>query len=217
MAVFEVSKQYIEQFVDKQIKKNQDFKEFRSELIDMLVNNEPQLDGDLEDEEEWLFEKKEPTQLYIRDSRHHIRIKDLVVDFIENIFTGFLLEPMLIWFNIVNGSGISVVGITGAFILFLKRVIKEYIVKLDDTEFCIYLQVITHFKEHQEFTVEDLKEWLPESRENDCNMPTEKWNCSSKVQGKCQRDKDKLEKILQKMVSKNIIEYLKNGLYKIRF
>lgn len=217
MAIYEVSRSYLEQFVNAQIEKNKDFSEYRNELIDMLVNNEQEIDVNTDKEDVWPFEKKEPSQLYIRDSRFHIRIKDLVVDFFENIFTGFLLEPMLTWFGIVSGSGVAVVGITGAFILFLKRVIKEYVVKLDNTEFCLYLQIIIHLKEHQEFSAEKIKEWLPEYIGDECNMFTEKWICPSKDQGKCKIDKNNVEKILQKMVSKKIIDYSENETYKIRF
>lgn len=217
MAVFEVSRAYLEQFVDEQIEKNMGFSEYRNELIDMLVNNEPEIDVNVDNEDVWPFEKKEPTQLYVKDSRYHIRIKDLVVDFFENVFAGFLLEPMLAWFGIVSGAGVAGVGITGAFILFLRRVIKEYIVKLDNTEFCLYLQIITHLREHQEFTVEEIREWLPAAMRDECNMSTEKWNCPSKEQGKCKIDKNNVEKILQKMVSKNIIDYSENETYKIRF
>lgn len=217
MAVFEVSKQYIEQFVDSQIEINDDFKEYRNELIDILINNEPETEDDMDNEEEWPYEKKEPTQLYVRDSRYHIRIKDLVVDFFENIFAGFLLEPMLAWFGIVSGTGVAVVGITSSFIFFLRRIVKEYIVKLDGVEFCLYLQVITHLREHDEFSLEDMKRWLPEPIGSACNMPTEKWGCPKRTQGMCQLDKGQVENVLQKMVSKNIIDYSENGLYKIRF
>lgn len=217
MAFFEVSKQYIEQFVDSQIEKNEEFKEYRNELIDILINNEPETDGDADKEDEWPYEKKEPTQLYVRDSRYHIRIKDLVVDFFENIFSGFLLEPMLAWFGIVSGTGVAVVGITSSFLFFLKRIVKEYIVKLDSNEFCLYLQVITHLKEHDEFSLEDIESWLPEPMGSACNMPTEKWSCPKRIQGICQLDKSQVENVLQKMVSKNIIDYSENGSYKIRF
>ena len=217
MAVFEVSKQYIEQFVDSQIEINDDFKEYRNELIDILINNEPETEDDTDNEEEWPYEKKEPTQLYVRDSRYHIRIKDLVVDFFENIFSGFLLEPMLAWFGIVSGTGVAVVGITSSFIFFLRRIVKEYIVKLDGVEFCLYLQVITHLREHDEFSLEDMKRWLPDPIGSACNMPTEKWGCPKRTQGMCQLDKGQVENVLQKMVSKNIIDYSENGLYKIRF
>lgn len=217
MAVFEVSKQYIEQFVDSQIEINDDFKEYRNELIDILINNEPETEDDTDNEEEWPYEKKEPTQLYVRDSRYHIRIKDLVVDFFENIFAGFLLEPMLAWFGIVSGTGVAAVGITSSFIFFLRRIVKEYIVKLDGVEFCLYLQVITHLREHDEFSLEDMKRWLPEPIGSACNMPTEKWGCPKRTQGMCQLDKGQVENVLQKMVSKNIIDYSENGLYKIRF
>lgn len=216
MAFFEVSKQYIEQFIDVQIEKNEDFKEYRDELIDILINNDPDIVRDT-DEEEWPYEKKEPTQLYVRDSRYHIRIKDLVIDFFENIFTGFLLEPMLSWFGVVNGAGVAVVGVTSSFVFFLKRVVKEYIVKLDGVEFCLYLQVITHLKEHDEFTIADLKGWLPKSVESACNMRTDKWNCPKRTQGICQIDTSQMENVLQRMVSKNIIDYSENGAYKIRF
>ena len=217
MAVFEVSRGFLEQFVDNQIENNSAFSEYRNELIDMLVNNELEADVNVDSEEIWPFENKEPTQFYVRDSRYHIRIKDMVVDFFENIFTGFLLEPMLIWFGIASGTGAVGVGITGAFIFFLRRVIKEYVVKLDNVEFCLYLQIIMHLREHQEFTDGNITECLPELMGDECNMPTEKWSCPSREQGKCKIDKNNVEKILQKMVSKNIIDPIENETYKIRF
>lgn len=95
MAVFEVSKQYIEQFVDSQIEKNEDFKEYRNELIEILINNEQETDGDTDNDEEWPYEKEEPSQLYVRDNRYHIRIKDLVVDFFENILQKMVLKNII--------------------------------------------------------------------------------------------------------------------------
>ena len=217
MAIYEVSRSYLEQFISEQIEKNTAFSGYRNELIDILVSNEPEIDVNTNNEDAWPFEKKEPTQFYVRDSRYHIRIKDIVVDFLENVFTGFLLEPMLVWFGVVNGVGVASVRIAGEFIFFLRRVIKEYVVKLDNTEFCLYLQIITHLKEHQSFSVEDIKEWLPKSIGDACNMSTDKWNCPNKDHGKCKIDKNDVEKILQKMSSKNIIDYIGDETYKIRF
>lgn len=221
MAVFEVTRDYLGKFVDTQIEKNQELKDFREDLVDMLSCNTPDITNimseDMDNESSWPFEKKEPTQLYIRDSRYHIRIKDLVIDFFENVFTGALLDAMLFWFGLSGMAGVSSIGITRDFILFVKRIVKEYVVKLDDTEFCIYLQVITHLKEHQEFSVDELKSWLPMGTENSCNMHTDKWNCTYMREGKCYFNQDKIEEILQKMVSKHIIDYSENNTYKIRY
>ncbi len=221
MAVFEVTQDYLEKFVDTQIEKNQKLKDFREDLIDMLVCNTPDISDvtpeDKECESSWPYEKKEPTQLYIRDSRYHIRIKDLVIDFFENVFTGALLDAMLFWFGISDMGAVSSIGITREFILFVKRVVKEYVVKLDNTNFCIYLQIITHLKEHQEFSVDELKEWLPKPIEESCNMHTDKWNCADMIEGKCCFNQDTLKELLQKMESKNIIEYSENNTYKIKY
>lgn len=221
MAVFEVTRQYLGEFVDAQIEKNQKLKDFREDLIDMLASNTPDPnDFMLEDtgnESSWPYEKKEPTQLYIRDSRYHIRIKDLVVDFFENVFTGALLDAMLFWFGLSSVAEVSSIGITKDFILFVKRVVKEYVIKLDNTEFCIYLQAITHLKEHQEFSIDEIKGWLPVGVGSLCNMYTDKWNCPDLNHGMCYFTVDKLEGILQKMVSKNIIEYSENNTYKIKY
>lgn len=221
MAVFEVTGEYLEEFVDAQIEKNQELKDFREDLIDILACRTSDLENsafeDAENEDSWSFEKKEPTQLYVRDSRYHIRIKDLVVDFFEKVFMGTLLEAMLFWFGLNTLTKVSSIKITKEFILFVKRVIKEYIIKLDSTEFCVYLQIITHLKEHQEFSVSELKGWFPIDTESECNMYTEKWSCPNLKQGKCNFVGDKLEGILQKMVSKNIIEYAENNMYKIKY
>lgn len=221
MAVFEVTRDYLGKFVDTQIEKNHELKDFREDLVDMLSCNTSDITDimseDMENENSWPFEKKEPTQLYIRDSRYHIRIKDLVIDFFENVFTGALLDAMQFWFGLSSMASFSSIGITRDFILFVKRIVTEYVVKLDNTEFCIYLQIITHLKEHQEFSVNELKTWLPMGAEKLCNMPTDKWNCSDKREGMCYFNQDKLEGVLQRMVSKHIIDYSANNTYKIRY
>ncbi|MCI6242100.1 MAG: hypothetical protein MR646_02155 [Agathobacter sp.] len=217
MAVFEVTRDYLEKFVDTQIEKNQVLKDFREDLVDMLVCNTPDISEDMEGESSWPFEKREPAQLYIRDSRYHIRIKDLVIDFFENVFTGALLEAMLFWFGLSVKAEVSPICITKEFILFVKRVVKEYVVKLDNTEFCIYLQVITHLKEHQEFSIDELKSWLPRETDNSCNMHTDKWNCIDMREGKCYFNQDNLDEVLQKMVLKHIMEYSENSTYRIRY
>lgn len=51
MAVYEVSRGFLEQFVDNQIDNNPAFGEYRNELIDMLVNNEPETDVNVDNEE----------------------------------------------------------------------------------------------------------------------------------------------------------------------
>lgn len=221
MAVFEVTREYLEKFIDTQIEQNHELKAFREELVDMLSCNTLDITDimseDMDNESCWPFEKKEPTQLYVRDSRYHIRIKDLVIDFFENVFTGALLEAMLYWFGVGNIAGVSSIGITREFILFVKRIVKEYVVKLDNTEFCIYLQVIIHLKEHQEFSVDELKRWLPTGTEKLCNMHTDKWKCSDMKDGKCYINQDTLEGVLQRMVSKHIFDYADNNKYKIRY
>lgn len=221
MAVFEVTREYLEEFVDAQIEKNQEFRDFREDLIDMLTSNTVDSSDfaleDIRDENSWPYEKKEPTQLYIRDSRYHIRIKDVVVDFLENVLSGALLDAMLHYFGLSSGAEASLKDITVDFILFVKRVIKEYVVKLDNTEFCIYLQIITHLKEHQEFSAEEIKGWLPAGVGRRCNMPTDKWACPDLNDGACGFDADKLNKILEKMEKKNIIDCLGNSTYKINF
>lgn len=218
MAVFEVSRDYLEKFIDQKIETNKTLIDFREELIDVLVTNTSDIDfvGDCDDDN-WPFEKKEPTQFYIRDSRYHIRIKDLVVDFFENVFTGSLLDAMLFWFGLSTAASVSTIAITKEFILFVKRVIKEYVIKLDNSEFCIYLQIITHLKEHTAFTFEELLLWLPKNDGDLCNMQTNKWLCPYKGQNQCRIDEEEVKKILKRLLSKDILDYSEDGTYKINY
>lgn len=221
MAVYEVTKTEVEKFIDRHIKDKEEFIEYREDLIDMLIcdTNEiseqsKSIDG--YDERVWPFEKKEPTQLYIRDSKYHIRIKDIVVDFIENILCGSLLEPMLGWFGMVSEIAVPAT-VTTQFIFFVKRVVKEYVVKLDNTDFCVYLQIIVHLKEKSDFNINDIQEWMPRIEENDCNMSTSKWQCKYLNSSICYITKDDIENILKRMVAKNIIDYTEDGSYKIKY
>jgi hypothetical protein len=219
MAVYEVTRAYLGKFVDDQIEKNPKLKDYRDELLDILCSNTSNQDfmaNDLDNDDKWPFEDKEPTQLYVRDSKYHIRIKDVAVDFFEMVFSGALFDSVYIMFSGCKNEQIATFEITKDIIWFISRLIREYVVKLDNTEFCIYLQVITHFSEHREFTVSDLIGWLPTCG-TECNMHTDKWVCSRFENGMCYFQEDSIEQVLERMVKKNIFEYSDDNTYKVRY
>ena len=79
---------------------------------------------------------------------------------------------------------------------------------LDDWDFCIYFQALTHFREHKEFTLAELKEWIPSAEKKQCNMHTHEWDCTyySKNDDSCNLHKNEsLNSALKSLHDKKIL------------
>ena len=83
MAVYEVSKEKFEEYLDSQIKEHAEYLGLKQELMQFFTRStDSKSKEDIEDEELWQYLKNDPSQVYIRDTRYHIRLKDTVLDFI---------------------------------------------------------------------------------------------------------------------------------------
>ena len=166
MAIYEISREKLERYLDKEIEKHPEYGEFKTELMEFFAGSSDNnmTEKDVQDKSLWQYMKGDPSQFYIPDTRYHIRIKDIVLDFFQNVFFGGLFEAVVA----MAGGDVSagVVTVTGQFIFFVKRIIKEYVVKLDGDEYAVYIEMISHFMEHKKVAVADVNEWIKREKSN---------------------------------------------------
>ncbi len=217
MGYYAVDIEYLNKFLEETIPKNSKFKSMKEDIINIVF-----LDVDVSSNLHkgytngyWSNESKDPSQLYLKDKKYHIRVKDLVLDFFKHIISGELLQAISELYSEsqteVNVFKAATCGIE--VIVYIKHLLKDYIVKLDDKEYCIYLQLVTHFMEHKEFSIGDIKRWLPDQK---CNMHT-KWNCPYRINDKCEIADEQIFDIIQQMVKRNILSPVSNDKFKIRY
>lgn len=209
MAVYEVTRKDIQDKITEIFNKyNVDDQSLKEELIKILSNNELP-DCEFDEGDSFIFDKKTPSQLYLRDSRYHIRIKDIVIAFVEDLF----LKKII---NVITGISDPNMDI-GSIIILIKKIIKDYVVKLDESNYCIYLQAITHLSEHKGFTCKEIIEWLPKYG-GKCNMHSDNWTCPYRENDLCIFDINNMDGILHKMIDKRIFVYAEGDkTYKINY
>lgn len=217
MGYYAVDREYISGFLDETIPENSKFKSLKEDIINIVfldVNVSSELHKDYTNGF-WTNESQDPSQLYLKDKKYHIRVKDLVLDFFKRVISGELLgvfSDMYSEYQLeANVFKAAIFGIEE--IVYLKHLLKDYIVKLDDKEYCLYLQLVTHFMEHKNFSLEDIKQWLPRDT---CNMHT-KWNCYYCDNNKCKITDKQISDSIKQMISKHILSPVGDDMFKIRY
>ena len=134
-----------------------------------------------------------------------VPISDIGIDFIAFIMCNGPADYVM--YCLDNKSfmypGIALSTATAYFVYSeLKKVVK-----LTGYEYCIYKQAVTHFKRHEDFSLEDMRDWLPiENKE--CNMHHNKLYCKYRVKDLCQikTDDKNLYNEMEKMQKDKILK-----------
>ncbi len=112
-----------------------------------------------------------------------VPISDIGIDFIAFIICNGPADYIL--YCIDNKTLLSTgFALSSAIAYFVYSELKK-VVKLTGYEYCIYKQAVTHFKRHEDFSLEDMRDWLPIKNEV-CNMHNEKLYCKYRVNDLCQ-------------------------------
>ncbi|MCM1327362.1 MAG: hypothetical protein NC249_12170 [Lachnoclostridium sp.] len=149
--------------------------------------------------------------LYRRDSAVHICAKAMALDFLKIVFSPSVWD--LIKGAYCNIKGIDDKKINAVDVIMLigqiKQIVTQNVVKLQGEEFCFYLQMITHFREHQDVDVKDILDWLPEG-EGECRWSAVNLECDFRKKGNCilkkQADYEALvRRVLNAMVKERVL------------
>lgn len=179
MAEYNITYEEIKEFVEDCISKSPDsghLQAYQSEILAAITarNEMDRVNSTavLESIELWENQIRTPSSLLL--GTRYIVIKDSVMIFVEAAFTSGLLDAI-----IANPqdpiAGISV-GVASGIVFALIEIFRS-ISKLEDFEFCVYMQAVTHFHSHKEFTINDLECWFPRESNLKCNMHNSKWDC----------------------------------------
>lgn len=82
---------------------------------------------------------------------------------------------------------------------------------LNDFDFCLYMQAVTHFYEKREFTYDDILDWFQRPNNTSCNMHDSRWQCTHL------NDHDEcgvlpeIKNIIRSLYDKGILEYRYKG------
>lgn len=226
MAEYSMTYADVKSFVDECISKseNQDLlNQYKAEILAVLtMRNEDKAendDTDLKDSQElWENQINYPSEILL--GTRYISIKSSITEFVEAFFVSGMMEMMikncLTSTNLMQGIPVGSVAGVG---MSLKKILTSTS-KLDDYDFCVYMQAVVHSRKYKEFTLEDLLEWFPEKANLKCNIRDSRWECTHYENGnECTiLQKDSLSTALESLEKKNILtSRLENGIKRYRF
>ncbi len=208
MAEYYISYKELEKLIDQYIEDSVDnaqLTEHKAEILAALTGDYEQNNWDSAKEMISLWENQidKPSQLLL--GSRYIRVQQIMLDFLKVSCTSGLIDALIIYisqgsfagFTVSVGSGIAVA------LWELFTAVK----KLDDWDFCVYMQATTHFREHSEFTMEELKSWLPSEEHPICNMHNDNWECDYLEENDTCNivRKDKIEQALKSLYDKGLL------------
>lgn len=120
----------------------------------------------------WDNQVHNPSQLRFKDK--YIPIHQIMIDFVKVAISSGLIESII---QAVAGNPTGFTFSAGASVAIALWDLFANVKTLDDWDFCVYMQAVTHFKAHKKFTFNDLKEWMPSADKPICNMHNSTWEC----------------------------------------
>jgi hypothetical protein len=156
---------------------------------------------------------------------NYIRISDEFISRIKAIIAGGFFDLLLQIMGNSNNKNIKeITNVAFQTIVELAKLIIENIRKMNDDEFCLYLNMLNYKKNQhsdKQITIKEIEDLLPQSiaGEVTCNLTEkqiDKFECCYRKENICLRysnpNNKYLKNILKNMVDKQILDY-DNGLY----
>ena len=150
----------------------------------------------------WENQIEKPSQLLL--GSRYIRVQQIMLDFLKVSCTSGLIDALIL--HISQGSFAGFTVSVGSGIAVALWELFTAVKKLDDWDFCVYMQATTHFREHSEFTMDELISWLPNEEHPICNMHNDNWECDYLEENDtCSFvRKDKIEQALKSLYDKGL-------------
>lgn len=177
----------------------------KAEILAALTGDYEQGNWDSANEMISLWENQinKPSQLLL--GSRYIRVQQIMLDFLKVSCTSGLIDALILYISQGSFTGFTVSVGSGIAIALWE--LFTTVKKLDDWDFCVYMQATTHFREYSEFTIDELKSWLPSAERPICNMHNSTWDCDYlDVTGNCNLNQiDKIEKALKSLYDKGLL------------
>lgn len=178
MAELFVSYGDLETLVDQYISEcsdNQRLKDNKAEILTALTcdferNSNESIDNIIS---LWVNQIHEPSQILM--GTRYIPISDVLLSFFRMALTSGFIDYVISFLSI--GTIPSVTVSVSSSVAYGLWDIFNSVKKLDDWDFCVYMQAVTHFSKFKEFDIDVLKSWFPHGIPQKCNMHTSNWGC----------------------------------------
>lgn len=155
----------------------------------------------------WENQVGNPSKLLL--GTRYFSVKSSVIKLVESMITSGLMDLVIsnIQAKVPNPMYGMTIGVGSAVVLGLADIFKSAS-ELQDHDFCVYMQAVTHFHEHKRFQKSDLLEWFPHGEKKECNMHNSKWECEYYMDDdSCSMLKlDNLDKALKSLEEKKLIK-----------
>lgn len=175
MAEYYLSYNEMYLFVEKNLNtSDSNVVKYKAEILTALTGNfdEKKTSDITEMVSLWNNQIFQPSELLL--GTRYIRVSEVAICFIEAALTSGLIDGLI---QFILGQPLKLeISIVSAIVLSVKKLMSS-VCSLDNWDFCIYMQAVTHFREYKKFTKDDLLSWFPEFSTK-CNMHNSKWECS---------------------------------------
>ena len=122
----------------------------------------------------WDSQLQGSTELLLKT--RYIRMSEIALDFLKvMLMSGF---ADFIVASIVGGGielGMLSISLSTNVVCGIHELMKK-VCQLDNWDFCVYRQAVSHFRTHQQFSKSELEGWF-EDNKGKCNMHNSTWNC----------------------------------------
>ena len=213
MSEYNMSYEELKDFIDKlmhQSDSSSHLEKYQAAILaaltakdDVTVNNEVAVKEAVE-----LWENQLGTPSALLLGTRYIVIKDSLLQFLQIAVTSGALEAMLQF--ILNPENSQTVMSLSEGVNVVQGLISIFknASKLENHDFCVYLQVIANSCRYKNFTLENMQEWFPHGDNNQCNMNPKKWTCDYLLEdGSCNMIKgNNIEAALASLVRKNVLQ-----------
>lgn len=221
MAEYYISYRELEKLFDQYIEatpNNFQLQEHKAEILAALTGDFEQGNWDSAKKMISLWENQinKPSQLLL--GSRYIRVQQIMLDFLKVSCTSGLIDALIVYISQGSFMGFTVSAGTGIAVALWE--LFTTVKKLDDWDFCVYMQATTHFREHSEFSFDELKSWLPNVGNPICNMHNNTWDCDYlEATGNCSLiQTDKVEQALKSLYDKGLLMLKKeNHKYVFKF
>ena len=190
---------------------------YKAEVLAAITGNYSQNDLDSVHQmiDLWQNQISQPSNMLLGD--RYIRVQSMMLHFLATACTSGLLDAIIASVAAENLAGFSIS--VGSSISIAIWELFNSVKKLNNWDFCVYMQAVTHFHINKRFSEADLISWFP-NNDSICNMHNDKWDCDYlKENDKCSIISEQhIKDALDSLSAKNLIKKEKeNGIYVYQF
>lgn len=149
----------------------------------------------------WQNQISQPSEMLL--GKRYVAIQSGIMEFLKTFITSGIIEAII---KPIKAQTPFEVGITTSISIALAILeVFTKTKKLEDWDFCVFLQARTHYCSNEEFSKSDLLEWFPSDLNPICNMHNSIWKCSY-YQDETNNCKINIERALNSLLQKDILK-----------